>query len=494
MTESDSSNNPAKRVAKGVSLPFPANPIMAAAPVVIVFLLLAWIYFTGSLQLMLGLRELKEEDHQAKAIEYFNWAIASNPGLAEAYALRGKARLTLEQQKGMTANFSAAKNDIAQAIKLAPKNNDYYAASMDIAEAAHNYGVAIAGYSHLIDLNDHNHESYLNKRAGLYYSLGRYADSRADREHIIKIDTAQLSDSNHDRKLTLEERALQYVFLGEIDKAVSDYEECVKQDPNGNDLLRLGYLYENSGRPSQAIEAYSRLIKMADSDGGDYRVAKALFRRANLYLQAGENEKALVDADHLLKSGKSDLHHAFHTKVLDVLHRTAAAQAERRTVIDQLNFTVDDIFKDAPNEVLASKYAERARFYATDQQWQKALKDYSIALSLHPELPTYIACAQMYTKLGAYDKAIQFFSQALSADAVDHYREQAFAGLAEVHLLQHKPELAVLDCYKGIAAGARTGALSYWRAKAYNQLGKADLAKVDEHQALGLGFSPLPDI
>ena len=489
MTENDSSNNPAKRVAKGPKLPFPVNPLLAAAPAVILFLILGWIYFTGTLQLMLGLRELKEENHEAKAIPYLNWAISSNPSLAEAYAQRAIAKLTIEQTKGMKADYSGAISDIARAIKLAPKKNEYYATSLKIEEAAHHFREAIAGYSHLIDLNDANHESYLNKRAGLYYVIGDYEKSRADREQIIKINTAELNDSNHDRKLTFEERAPQYVFLGEIEKALSDYQECVKEEPNKDDLLRMGYLYENSGRPSHAIEAYSELIKLGNGDD-DHQVAEARSRRAHLYLQAGENEKALADADHLSKNSKSALYHALHIKILENMHRTAAAQAERKAVIDQLNFAVDDVYKEAPNEVLAVNYAKRAKFFAAEQQWKKALRDYSIALTLAPDSSSCIDCARMYTKLGAYDKAIELFTKALSANALDYQREEAYSGLAEVHLLQQKPALAVEDCNKAIAQGTETGAGSYWRAKAYKQLGKTDLAKIDEQQALGLGFVP----
>ncbi|CAN5352666.1 hypothetical protein BH10CYA1_BH10CYA1_17390 [soil metagenome] len=479
MTENDSSNNPAKRVAKGGKLPFPVNPLVATAPAVVIFLILGWIYFSGTIQLMLGLRELKEENHEEKAIPYLNWAISSNPSMAEAYAQRASARLTREQQKGMKADYSGPIGDIARAIKLEPKNNEYYATSMKIEEAAHHFRVAIAGYSHLIDLNDGNHESYLNKRAGLYYIVGDYVNSRADREQIIKID-----------KLPLEERARQYVFLGETDKALSDYEECVKKEPNGDDLLHIGYLYENSGRSSQAIQAYSQLIKLVNSDDA-YLVAQARFRRANLYLKAGENENALADADHLVKYTKTVLDHAFHIKILDIMHRTAAAQAERKAVLDQLNFAIDDVFKEASNEVLAGKYIERARFYAADQHWKKALRDYSVALRLNPDSRSYIACAQMYTKLGDYDKAVEFFTKALSPNALDNLREEAYSGLAEVHLLAKKPQLAVEDCNKAIAQGTETGAGSYWRGKAYRQLGKNDLAKTDEQQALGLGFLPV---
>ena len=492
MSETDSNNNPSKRVPTGVALPFPTGPVLATVPLVVIFLILGWIYFSGIIPLNLGLQELKKEDKEAKAIEYLNWAIAANPHLAEAFAQRAKARMTLEQQKGMKANYSAADGDIAQALRLAPKNNAYYEIRAEIEEAALNFHAAIASYSHLIDLNLPDLDSHLNKRARLFYCVEDFKKERADRERIVKHATTPGS-STADGEQPLEKRAQQYVFLGETEKALKDYETCFNKDQNPDDLLQMGYLYEQSGRPALAIEIYSRLILLASKDD-DFQVAKARYRRANLYLEAGENEKALADADQLLKYRDRSPYHAFHIKVLNALHRNSTAQAERKTALNELNYAIDEIFKDAPNDVLANQYVHRGDFYALDQQWKKALRDYSIAISLYPESASYLASAKMYTKLGNYDKAIQFFGKAISPDSSSGDRERAYSQLAELHLQQHKPELAVEDCNKAIAQGGELGAGSYWRAKAYRQLGKDDLAKIDESEALGLGFSVVPEL
>lgn len=488
MSETDSNNNPPKRVATGVALPFPHGPMVAIAPVVLIGLILGWVYFTGTVQLKLGMRELNTENHEAKAIEYFNWAIASNPSMAEAFAQRAKARIAIERRKGMKADYSGAKSDTARAIKLAPANKDYFATSMEIEEAAHHFGNAMAGYSHLISLNVPHAARYLNRRARLAYILGYLEKARADRTKSAEISTAQIVSLNYEGEPPLENRAQQYVFLGETQKAIDDYGTCFKTDKNPRDLLHIGYLYENTNRPTQAIDTYSQLIQLFDKRD-DVETAEALFRRANLYLKAGENEKALADADQLLKYQNNGAHHAFHARILDLLNRSAQAQAERKATISQLSFAVEDLYKDAPNDVLATNYVERAKFYAADHEWKKALKDYAIAITLYPEPSSYIGCARMYTKLGDYDKAIEFCGKAISPESQDNQRAQAYNLLAEIHLLQHKPELAVEDCAKAIAERDETGAGSYWRSKAYRQLGKNDLAKIDEQEALGLNYS-----
>ncbi|MBS1954536.1 MAG: tetratricopeptide repeat protein [Cyanobacteria bacterium SZAS-4] len=490
MSESDSNNNPSKRVPTGVALPFPTGPVLAIAPFVVISLILGWVYFSGTIQLNLALTELKKKDHDTKAIEYLNWAIASNPHLAEAFAQRAKARMRLELQKGMKANYSAANGDIAQALKFAPNNSVYLQIRAEIEEAALNFHAAIASYSHIIDLSLPHLDSFLAKRAHLLYNVGEFDKARADRERIVKIDVTQPTS---DGEQPLEKRAQQYVFLGETEKALKDYENCFNADKNPNDLLHMGYLYEKTGRPAKAIETYSQLIQLIGKDD-DLQVCKARYRRANLYLKAGENEKALEDADHLIKHFNDELYHAFHLKILDLLHKNSVAQAERKATINQLNYNVDELFKEAPNDVLANQYVKRANFYAADQQFKKALKDYAIATTLHPESASYLGSAQMYTKLGNYDKAIELFGKAISPDSTYSDRERAYSQLAELHLTQHKPELAVEDCNKAIAQGGELGSGSYWRAKAYRELGKKDLAKIDEAEALGLAFAEVPNL
>lgn len=488
MSESDSNNNPSKRVPTGVALPFPTGPVLAIAPPVVIFLIFGWVYFSGTVQLNLGIRELKNKNQEAKAIDYFNWAISSNPSLAEAFAQRAKAKVKLEQRKGLKADYASAKSDIIRAIKFAPKNYAYYETSAEIDQASHNFRAAMTGYARLIDLKLPQLENHLNKHARLAYIVGDFDSERADREQVVQINTAQLNNHTQGDERPLERRALQNVFLGETDKALSDYESCFSSDQNPGDLLQMGFLHESSGRPAKAIEMYSKQIGLARKDA-DAQTAEAYSRRARLYLQAGENQKALADADQLLKYFNNDVNHAFHAKVLDALHRDTAAQAERKAAISHLSFAVDDVFKDAPNDVLASNYIERARFYAADEQWKKALRDYSVAVSLYPESTSYIGCAQMYTKLGDYDKAIEFFGKAITPSSSDSERETAYSQLGKVHLLQEKPELTMIDCGKAIAQNGESGAGSYWRAKAYRELGKNDLAKIDEQEALGLGFS-----
>ncbi len=496
----------AKKAPTVVTLPFTFGKLLAIAPMLIVGLFVCGIYLSGIIQLMLGVRELKEDGHEAKAIEYFNWALSGNPFLSEAYEQRANTRLKLEKEKGQSADYSAARRDIAEAIKLNPKKLEYYRVSQDIEHNACDYGKELDVCNQLLAVTpDWNHERVLTNRADLQYLVGDFKNERADRESVIKLDTAALQ--GHSEYHVYDScRGAQYRYLGQVDNAIHDYENCAKTADH-YDLISLAYLYEHAGRHSKAIDTYSKVIELDKKDPDnkhyepkDYTYGDiARFRRANLYFKLGQYEKALADSNYLRKKDSEGtstrLRQVFHTKVLEAMGRKAEAAATRLANLKA--FSSDISSNQADPESKAGAYSSRGDYYEAAGEWKKALADYSIALSASSEPLSvhYTDCGRMYTKLGDYDKAIAYFSKGLLPKSDRYDAERVYQGLAEAHLLQNKPQLALEDCNKALAQEGHTdGEGSILRAKIYRQLGKNDLAKIDENEALGMEFSPLPDI
>jgi len=502
MSKLSSGKAPSKQTEGDITLPFSIGKILAIAPALVIALIMSGIYFSGIIQMMLGHRELREFEHEAKAIEYFNWALSANPNLAEAYSERATAEMEIERRKGLKADYSAARSDSAQAVKLDPRNALYFENGLKIEHAALNFRKEIAGYEHLIALEDYLRESLLNDRAGVLYIVGDFNKARADRDSIIKVDSSKIKDtkiSTYDPRSDYKERAEQYRYIGEIDKAIRDYEVCVKSTPEIYDLMHLAYLYENSGRSSQALKIYSKVIEIDSNDKSKQEPStdadNARYRRANLYLKFGEPEKALADADGLIKYNEECVHRkAFRAKILGLMGRKNEAEEQRKAALGHLTSDINDVPKNADAKTKADTYAARADFYATTEQWKNALKDYAISLSVEPSSLNYSECARIYSKIGDYDNAIKFFTKAISSSTDYEDLKTAYNGSAQVHLSQNKPALAVEDCSKAIALGTNDGECSYLRAKAYRMLGKNELAKIDENEALGLEFSPLPDL
>jgi tetratricopeptide (TPR) repeat protein len=143
----------------------------------------------------------------------------------------------------------------------------------------------------------------------------------------------------------------------------------------------------------------------------------------------------------------------------------------------------------------------RGDFYMAAGEYEKAAKDYEDAIArLDPSCRDFeFKCGHARLKAGDGDSAIRHFSKILSAsdkltkkDHPDYEKERAYNGVAQVHLRQNKPELAIQDCTAAILLNRQpnTGESHYWRAKAYRALGKNDLARIDEQLSVGREFIP----
>lgn len=474
-----------------ITIPFSVGRVLALAPLAVLFLIALGIYFSGAVQMLLAERELSEysEEHDANALKFLNWALAANPNHARAHQKRAELLCRLEQKKGMQGNFAAAHDDIEKAVKLQPQDFSILSTRLDIDHAARNYELEIAECTDAIKVAPWL-TAFRENRADTYYITGDRVKERADRETIIE-------EAGHD-PIAYDRRADQYAYLGQLDKAAHDYETAVNEEEKPGLLLsKLATLYENMKQPKQAIGVYSKILELNKKNPDEVFIDedKALYRRANLYLKTGQYKLALADADELVASDNECPHRrSFRAKILDAISRHDAATADRKAALSQVNGEINKLSVASDAESKASAYEFRGGYYSAEEQWKNALSDYLISVSVKPNAQRYNLCAQMYTKLGDYDHAIEYFSKAIAAQPDGSDLETAYNGTATAHLAQHRPDLAVKDSTNCIMLGTKSAEASHLRAEAYRQLGKKDLAELDENEAIGLEFSPLPDI
>jgi tetratricopeptide (TPR) repeat protein len=473
--------------------------VLRIVPSVFIGFVLLWIYATGMIPLWLGLFESKKYEQQAQvqAIKYFTWAIAANPRLAKAYEQRAAAKFELEKNKGTKADYTDALKDVTKAIQLEPRA-EYYQTRQSINRAAKKYRDELADVEHLIGETTWQNYPQLDNRAYIHELLNEPGLALADREAIIVNATREISKNKEKPwSYDYQQRAEQYKFVGQIDKAIADYKSAIKLHPDSNDELALGHLLENSGRESQAIATYTKLIESFkdsnDNSGFDASdVDQARWRRANFYLKHGQYANALADADEMIKYSDSDLRHAFRIKILRLMGQQDRAKSEIQSTLGSFNEYANDT---AENK--ADRYSARANCYAELGEFKNAMRDYSTAFSLDPKPMRSSDCAQTYCKLADYNNAIKYYNKTITDSTDESELQTAADGLAEVHLLLNKPELSVQDCYKAIGfnnTDPRSGAPYYWRALAYKKLGQSALAKFDQDQAIALNFSPEPEL
>jgi TonB family protein len=144
----------------------------------------------------------------------------------------------------------------------------------------------------------------------------------------------------------------------------------------------------------------------------------------------------------------------------------------------------------------ASDYLHQGMEAQRDQQWDKAIDDFTQAIRVRPDyLPPYMQRGEVFRALGRFDEAISDFSE-----VIRRYSNfgAAYYHRGSVYLLTHKPELALADAEEEIRQRPedRFGYLLRARAKLAlgDQAGAAeDKAKAEELKANAPARPPLVD-
>jgi TonB family protein len=134
----------------------------------------------------------------------------------------------------------------------------------------------------------------------------------------------------------------------------------------------------------------------------------------------------------------------------------------------------------------ASDYLHQGMEAQRDQQWDKAIDDFTQAIRVMPDyLPPYMQRGEVFRAIGRFDEAISDFSE-----VIRRYSNfgAAYYHRGSVYLLTHKPELALADAEEEIRQKPedRFGYLLRARAKLAlgDQAGAAeDKAKAEELKA-----------
>lgn len=177
---------------------------------------------------------------------------------------------------------------------------------------------------------------------------------------------------------------------------------------------------------------------------------------------------------------------------------------------------LDQSIKNDPNN--AKLYYGRGLAHGTLGQYKQAVEDFSKASVLNPKSPnTYFLLGDAYDNLGQYQYAIDCYNRTIALDPmyeeVYDCRGMAYAGLkqyqkavddftkelshhqspavfynraiAHDHLKQYQK--AVNDYTSAIKLRPAYGLAYYFRASAYQSMGKTALARKDRQRASALG-------
>lgn len=382
-------------------------------------------------------------DETGEALTASNKAIQYIPKkdqekLAEAYDARASVYLALE-------DTVSALNDLEQAIKLQPKDEDLYKERAQIYYEQDKYDLADADYQKYIELQPGDVVGYMG--------LGRNANERKQWDKAIE-------QFNHVEKLTSEYssvysfRAESYLGLKKYREAIDDLIKAIDIDYDTKALLAVAAL-DKEAYPEARTKFKLKALQnpndakwpfcqaMLESKQNNYKNALEFYKKANeieedgsynsmiidCYENMGDYDNAIKYVDEMLEEDSTDTD-AISKKALLLLEtgqfdealRTAKSLFTGEESYTDYNFYLNGYmnlwagnYNDAVEDfnmaisidnTVPGYYFSRARAYNLLKQNDEASADYRKIVELEEDTTDYSYNMYAYVALGEYDNAV----------------------------------------------------------------------------------------
>jgi tetratricopeptide (TPR) repeat protein len=296
-------------------------------------------------------------------------------------------------------------------------------------------------------------------------------------------------------------RGMELAGKSESDKAIADYDEALRLDPNFVvAYYNRAWVFRKKREPDRAIADYTEAIRI------NPKYALAYNARGITFNDKAEYDRAIADFDAVIAldprlafafanralsyRGKNDHDHALadYNEALRLDPKNADYYSSRGItwrVKGDFDRSIADF--DAAitlNPRLASAYADRAWSYRSKNDFDHALADFNEAIRLDPKNAAFYGNRGITWRVkGDFDRAIADLDTAIKLDAkiVFAYRERG-----NTYLAKGDTERAIADFSEAIRLSPNTAMAHNWRGLAYKIAGDLERALLDLNEAIRL--------
>jgi tetratricopeptide (TPR) repeat protein len=290
-------------------------------------------------------------------------------------------------------DYSRALDDIAHALAEEPDLWTPYQTRGYIFKLQEKYEAAIAELNKSLQLRPAEGDT-LECRGDCYQGLKQYDRALSDYTEALKGEPEY-------RYRVFGKRALVYRIKKDYEKAISDCNASLKIKANYSEaMLLLARCHHDLGANGKAIADCSNAIKLNPAD------REALYLRAEYFKESGDNARALADYTNIIKRNPKDYEALCErARIYYTLEEYGKAIADETTIINQV-----------PNS--AMPWRRRGFYRMVMGEYRDALEDHNVALRLAPDDSYFLlSIALVHTGMGGYGQAIADCDKVLKQEA-----------------------------------------------------------------------------
>ena len=352
------------------------------------------------------------QSNEKAALEDLSTLLKRNKKHYGAY--RSRANLLLK--KGDT---SGAIYNLSQAIALKPDDTQCYFMRAELHEKLRKIELALSDYAMVTQLDPSNVEA-LRRQAMHKFRQGLWTQASQHFTSLVHLDP------NDNPARLYRARAL--YKLGNYTQALQDLSGAIHLNPNGAEAFYQRACLLRTHQPKQALKDFSTSLLLNDSPSN----IQAYIHRGILYTQMKCYDEALCDFESAVHLDRTLSPAHVCAGLIHMLQKKSPQKA--------LTCFNSALMAD-PTCVRA--YLCRAEAYKMAEEYQRAISDYTRAIHLQPDNPTYyIYEGELYLKLGEFEMAAMHIRTAAKL-STGFERSKTQRALVE-SFLGHHEEVCVL--------------------------------------------------